>query len=164
MSKQFLVFLSAGLAIVGIIIYVSLVFNKSSHVELEGNILKVRVLALNPNASLVVADFRVKNPSGVRFVVKGVKLLLDPASGGTIEAEPISKVNLDNVFAYERLIGPQYNPALTLQDAVPPHGTIDRMAGARFEAPASVIESRKGLRMRIDEVDGAEAVIAEKAR
>jgi hypothetical protein len=162
MSKQFWVFLLAGLAIVGIVVYGSLFANKSSHLELDGDILKVRVMALGPAASLVVADFRVKNPSGLPFVVKSVRVRLEPASGDALEAEPISKVNLENVFHYEKLIGPQYNAALTMHDTIPAHGTVDRMVGVRFEVPESAISSRKALRMRIEEVDGAAAEIGEK--
>lgn len=162
MGKQPWVFILVGLAVVGMGVYVALFANKSSHLELDGDILKVRVMALNPQASLVVADFRVKNPSGLPFVVKSVKARLELPSGETLESEPISKVNLENVFQYEKLIGPQYNPALTLQDAVPAHGTVDRMIGARFDVPESAVESRKGLHLRIDEVDGAMADIGEK--
>jgi hypothetical protein len=162
MSKQFWGFLLAGLAIVGVVVYVSLFANKSSHLELDGDILKVRVMALGPAASLVVADFRVTNPSGLAFVVKSVKARLELKSGDTLEAEPISKVNLENVFQYEKLIGPQYNSALTLRDAVPAHGTVDRMVGARFEVPESAIESRKALRLRIEEFEGPVAEIGEK--
>jgi hypothetical protein len=162
MSKQFWVFLLAGLAIVGVVVYGSLFANKSSHLELDGDILKVRVMQLGPAASLVIADFRVKNPSGLAFVVKSVTARLELVSGDTVEAEPISKVNLENVFQYEKLIGPQYNPALTLQDAVPAHGTVDRMIGARFEVPQTAVDSRKGLRLRIEEVDGAVSEIGEK--
>jgi hypothetical protein len=162
MSKQFWGFLLAGLAIVGVVVYVSLFANKSSHLELDGDILKVRVMALSPAASLVVADFRVTNPSGLAFVVKSVKARLELKSGDTLEAEPISKVNLENVFQYEKLIGPQYNSALTLRDAVPAHGTVDRMVGVRFEVPESAIESRKALRLRIEEFEGPVAEIGEK--
>jgi hypothetical protein len=162
MSKQFWGFLLAGLAIVGVVVYVSLFANKSSHLELDGDILKVRVMALGPAASLVVADFRVTNPSGLAFVVKSVKARLELKSGDTLEAEPISKVNLENVFQYEKLIGPQYNSALTLRDAVPAHGTVDRMVGARFEVPESAIESRKALRLLIEEFEGPVADIGEK--
>jgi len=152
----------AGVAIVGVVVYLSLFANKSSHLELDGDILKVRVMALSPAASLVVADFRVTNPSGLAFVVKSVKARLELKSGDALEAEPISKVNLENVFKYEKLIGPQYNSALTLRDAVPAHGTVDRMVGVRFEVPESAIESRKALRLRIEEFDGPVAEIGEK--
>jgi hypothetical protein len=161
MTKQFWGFLLAGLAIVGAGVYLTLFANKSSHLELDGDILKVRSMALS-QASLVVADFRVSNPSAYPFVVKSVKARLELASGEVLEAEPISKVNLQNVFQYEKLIGPQFNPALTLRDAILAHGTVDRMIGARFEVSESAVESRKGLRLRIEEVDGAVAEIGEK--
>ena len=39
---------------------------------------------------------------------------------------------------------------------------VDRMAGARFELPESAIESRKGIRLHIEEVDSAVVEIGEK--
>jgi hypothetical protein len=162
MSKTFWGFLAAGLAIAGALVYGLLFANKSAHLELDGSILKVRVMTLSPTASLVVADFRVTNPSGLPFMVKNVTVQLQPLSGDVVESQPISKLNLENVFTYEKLIGPQYNPALTIRDIVPSHGTMDRMVGARFELPESAINARKTLRLHIEEMDGPVADIGEK--
>jgi hypothetical protein len=162
MSKTFLGFLAAGLAIAGALVYGLLFVNKSAHLELDGSILKVRVMALSPTASLVVADFRVTNPAGLPFMVKNVTVQLQPLSGDVVESQPISKVNLESVFTYEKLVGPQYNAALTIRDTVPAHATVDRMVGARFELPESAINSRKTLRLHIEEMDGPVADIAEK--
>jgi hypothetical protein len=161
-TKTFWGFLAAGLVIAGAFVYGLLAVNKSAHLELTGSILKVRVMALNPQASLVIADFRVTNPSGLAFVVKNVTVQLQPLTGDVVESSPISKVNLENVFKYEKLIGPQYNAALTIRDAVPSHGTLDRMVGARFELPEEAINSRKMLRLHIEEMDGPVSDIAEK--
>jgi hypothetical protein len=163
-TKTFLGFLAAGLAIAGALVYGLFSVNKSAHIELTGSILKVRVMALNPEASLVVADFRVTNPSGLAFVMRNMTVQLEPHLGAVTEAEPISKQNLEDVFKYEKLIGPQYNPALSIKDSVPPHGTVDRMVGARFELPESAIDNRKIMRLHIEEMDGAMADIVEKSR
>ena len=68
---------------------------------------------------------------------------------------------MDNVFRALRLAGPKYNDILSMQDRISPHETVDRMAAARFEVPASVLESRKALWLRIEEIDGAAAEITE---
>jgi hypothetical protein len=79
-----------------------------------------------------------------------------------VEGASISKPDVDNVFKYEKLLGPKYNDVLSIRDRVAPHQTVDRMVGARFELPESQIDVRKGLRLRIEEVDGAVAQIGEK--
>src|SRR5580658_7109070 len=101
-------FLAAGLAVVAAGIGVMMVSTKGAHLDLTGEILKVRVLAMNPNASLVIVDFRVKNPSDVWFVVKSVDMKLDPATGDTLEGMSISKPDVESVFQYEKLLGPKY--------------------------------------------------------
>src|SRR5271154_1798865 len=114
-SKTFWMFLVAGLAGVGAGIGVMMLSTKGAHLDLTGEILKVRVLSLNPNASLVIVDFRVKNPSDVWFVVKSVDIKLDPASGETLEGASISKFDIENVFKYEKLLGPKYNDVLSIK-------------------------------------------------
>ena len=48
-----------------------------------------------------------------------------------------------------------------VQDRIAPHKTTDLMAGARFEIPESVVNSRKSIRLRIEDVDGTSAEITE---
>jgi hypothetical protein len=161
-NKRFLIFLVAGLAVVGGLLFIFLTATAGAHLRLEGKILKVRVLALPNNAaSLVVVDFRATNPSDVLFVGSGVTLLLDPATGETVSGAPISKPDVENVFRYEKLLGPQFNPVYSLQDRIAPHQRVDRMTAARFELPAAAIDSRKALRIRIEDVDGAVAELGE---
>lgn len=162
MSKQLWISLLIGLGVVGIGLGVVLVSTKGAHLELKGEILKVRVLALNPNASLVIADFRATNPSDVLFVVSTVGMRLDPLSGQPVEGVSISKPDVDSVFQYEKLLGGKYNDVLGIRDKIAPHQTVDRMAGARFELPESRIDVRKSIHLLIVDVDGATAELAEK--
>jgi hypothetical protein len=163
MSKQFWLFLLAGLGVVGALIAVLLVSTKSSHLELTGSILKVRVLALGSDASLAIVDFRVRNPSKVPFVVGNVAMQLDSASGQIREGVIASKVDIDNVFKYQKLVGEKFNDVLSLQDTVAPFQSVDRMTAARFNVPESVLDSRKALHLRLTDVDGTVADITETA-
>ena len=151
-----------GLAVVGALIYGLLLGTKGAHVDLTGEILKVRVLALNSQASLVVVDFRVTNPADIPFVVSSVQTQLDRSGAETLAGAFISKPDVENVFKYEKLLGPKYNDVLSIRDRVAPHQTVDRMVGARFELPESKIDARKRIRLRIEEVDGAVVEIGER--
>lgn len=157
MSRQFWGFLLAGLAVVGFGILAVLLKTKGSHLELKGEILKVRVLALSDKASLVMVDFRATNPSDIGFVVKNCEMQLDPAAGEPVEGARISRADVENVFKYEKLLGPKYNDVLSIRDKIGPHQTVDRMAGARFELPESEIEKRRSIRLRIEDLDGTVA-------
>jgi hypothetical protein len=162
MDKRFLIFLVAGLGVVGVLLGIFLTATAGAHLRLEGKILKVRVLALPGNAaSLVVVDFRATNPSDVLFVGSSVTLRLNPASGEAIDGLPISKPDVENVFRYEKLLGPQFNPVYSLQDRIPAHQRVDRMTAARFDVPEADINNRKNLRVRLEDVDGAVAEFGE---
>lgn len=162
MSKQFWTFLAIGLAIVAAGIGILFLSTKSAHLDLDGKILKVRVLALSPEASLVIVDFRVTNPSGVPFVVRTADLRLDHYSGEPVEGRTISKPDTENVFKYEKLLGPKYNDVLSIEDKIAPHQTMDRMVGARFELPESGIDARKDIRLHIEDLDGTAVDLIEK--
>jgi len=162
MSKQFWVFLAVGLGVVGLVLAFVWFGSKGAHLELNGNILKVRVLAVGEKASLVVADFRISNPSGVQFIVSDLRLHLTPGTGDPVEGVPASRGDVDRVFQAQKLIGPHFNNVLTLRDTISPHQTMDRMTAARFELPESAINQRKGISLRIEDVDGTVAEITEK--
>jgi len=162
MSKGFWIFLAAGLAVVSGLIFTMLTATQGAHLRLEGKILKVRVLALPGRAaSIVVVDFRVTNPSNLPFIVNSVTFHLQPATGDAAYGTTISKSDIENIFRYEKLLGPKYNDTLSLQDRIAPHRTADLMAGARFELPETAVNSRKSIRVRIEDVDGAAAELTE---
>jgi hypothetical protein len=153
-SKQFWIFLVAGLGVVGALIFFMLSVTSGAHLRLEGKVLKVRVLALpNNKASLVMVDFRATNPSDVLLVVGSVKLRLQPAQGDPVEGQSIAKSDIATVFQYEKLLGPKYNEVLASQDRIGPHQSGDHMAGARFEMPEADVNARRGLSVIIEDVD-----------
>ena len=162
MNKQFWILLLAGLAVVGAGVGILMVGTKGNHLELTGAILHTRVLALNPKASIVIVDFRVKNPTDVPFVARSVSILLDTGTGEALEGQGVSKVDVDNLFKYEKLLGPKFNEVLSIRDKIAPHQSLDRMAGARFELSDSAVDARKSIRVRMEDLDGTVAEISEK--
>ncbi len=162
MSKQLWVSLLLGLAVAGIVVGFMILGTKGNQVTLTGTILKVRVLPLSPQASLVTVDFRVNNPSDVPFVVKSCSLTLDPAKGDALDGMNVSKSDMDNVFQYNPILGPKFNDVLIIKDTVKPREHMDRMVGARFEIPESQAEERKAVHLHIEEIDGTAVDFTEK--
>jgi hypothetical protein len=76
------------------------------------------------------------------------------ANGKEIEGSTVSEPDAKRLFDAIPLLGPKYNSSLIIGEKVPAHQTIDRMSSARFEVPDSVLEARKNLILRIEEVDG----------
>jgi hypothetical protein len=167
MSKTFWMFLAAGLAIVAAGIGLLFVGTEKNHLELKGEVLKVRTVALGPDATFAVADFRVKNPSNVQFVVKNVDFLLDLGSD-KVEKGPdriekgliTSKADVNTMFEYQKLLGPKFNEVLSIKDTINAGKSGDFMVAARFEVPEKAIEMRRGVRLRIEDLDGAVAEIS----
>jgi hypothetical protein len=128
--------------------------HRGAHLELKGEILKIRTGELSDRDSIAVLDFRVTNISDVPFVVRQVEVTLDKADGSTAESAIISKMDLHQLFQYNRFLGDQYNDSLSIKDTVAPHQTVDRMVAARFDIPNKDLESAKTIHLSIQDLDG----------
>ena len=97
MTKQFWIFFGIAAVVVGIVVAIVWEGNKGAHLELDGRILHVRTLALNPDATIVIVDFREVNPSDVTFIVKDVEIKLLGIPGEPV-GKMISRVDLNTIF------------------------------------------------------------------
>ena len=113
---------------------------------------------------MVVLDFRLRNPSDVLFRVREVKITLEKADGSRVDGTLVSKADLKQLFSYNRFLGERYNDALSIKDEIPPHGQIDRMAAAYFEAPQSDLDAGRAIHLWIQDMDGAEFETTYKPR
>lgn len=154
MSKGILLASLIGIGIVVIAVVLVLQGQKGAHIQLTGKILKVRTAPIDESSSVAAVDFRVTNPADYPFMAKMVTLIVVDANGKEIEGETVSEPDAKRLFDALPLLGPKYNPSLTINERIAPHQTIDRMSSARFEAPDAVIEARRNLILRIEEVDG----------
>jgi hypothetical protein len=129
--------------------------------ELTGEILKVRNID-DGDATVVLADFRIKNAAATPFVVSSVELTMEIPMDEVATAVVFSKSDVEKVTKYLKVLGPKYNDVLSIQDKLPPVETVDRMAAGRFPFPPKLFQQRRTLRLRIEEVDGAASEITEK--
>ena len=156
-----IVFFLVGLGAVGAAIFGAFYMNRGSHMHLTGSILKVRSMA-DGDGAVVFADFRVTNTAAIPFVVNSVQMTMETPDGETATAVVLSKSDVEAISKARRLLGPKYNDVLSIQDKLPPVQIVDRMAAGRFKFPPRFLETRKTLRLRIEEVDGAVSEIVEK--
>ncbi len=154
MSKTFLIFFAVGIIAIGSAVFWVVYSHKGAHLELKGQILKVRTGALSDNDSIAVLDLRVENISDVPFVVRQVEVTLDKQDGSTADAQIISKSDLKQLFRYNRFLGDQYNDALIIKDKIAPHETTDRMVAARFDIPSKELDAAKKIHLSIQDMDG----------
>jgi hypothetical protein len=158
---RFPAFLLASLVVVGGIAWILISGQQGRLANLEGSILKIRTYPLNPNASLIFADFRVTNPGQAAFIVNKVEMVLYPATGEPISAGVLTREETDRVFAYTKIAGPKYNDPLIIANRVEPSETIDRMSAGRVELSEADIEKRLSVRIRVHEMSGRVSEIAE---
>lgn len=151
-----------GLAVVGAALFGVLYVNQGSHPQLKGEILKVRSLP-DGDGAIVFADFRITNSASVPFVVNSVQMSMETPEDEVANAVIFSKFDVQKVTQYLKLLGPQYNDVLTIQDKLPPLQTVDRMVAGRFNFPPKFLQQRRTLRLKISEVDGAVSEIIEKS-
>src|ERR1700704_861700 len=118
MSKQFLILFGVGILLVGGAVFGILSSNKGSHLELKGKILKIRTGALSDQDSILVLDLRLENPSDVPFAVRQVEVTINKADGSTAQSSIISKMDIHQVFQFNRFLGDQYNDSLSMKDRV----------------------------------------------
>jgi hypothetical protein len=162
MSKNFLAAFAIGVGAIAIIVTGVLYMQRGARVGLTGSYLKVRTAPLDDNSSVAVVDFRINNPSNVRFVVRTVTLVLDDPDGNTYEGRTVAEIDARRLFEYLPLLGQKFNDTLVMNDNIPAHGAADKMIAARFDAPESRLEKRRRFILRIEDVDGPITEISEK--
>ena len=161
-SRTFLVALGIGMIVVGVVVFGTLVKTKGAHLVLAGNVMHVRTLSTDPQNSIVIVDFRVRNEAQIPFMSREAKLILTKADGTELEGNTIAQTDMDRVFDYYKTLGPKYNPVLVQRDRVKGGETLDRMLAASIALPEGDVEKRKNVTVRLFDVDGPTFDIKEK--
>jgi hypothetical protein len=153
-TKRFFILFGVGILLVAGAVFSILYSNKGSHLVLKEKILKIRTGALSDQDSILVLDLRLENTSDVPFVVRQVEVSIDKADGSTAQASIISKMDVHQVFQFNRFLGDQFNDTLSMKDKVAPHATVDRMVAARFDVPIKDLDGAKLMHLSIQDLDG----------
>jgi len=161
MRKELAVPFAIGLGIILVAIAAVFYMQRGAHIQLQGSILKVRTMALDENSSLAVVDFRFANPADYPFVVHSCTVIVEDAKGNQTEGTSVTELDARRLFDYYPVLGKKYNDTLVMKDKIPAHESQDRMIAARFEIPESLLQARKGLLVRVEDVDGPVSDLAE---
>jgi hypothetical protein len=162
LNKQFLIFLGVGLLLVGGGIFFYQAGTSDSRLAVGGEILKVRSVELSPRNVFVMTDFRIRNSSNVMFGLRDATIFVKLANGEEKEGRTVSRPDVEDIFKFTPLAGPQYNKVLAMSDRVPGKVSIDRMVGAMFSNDESELEARKAVRLHLIDLDGKEFDLLEK--
>ena len=146
--------------VVGWILYST----RLNRVEVAGKVLQVRSHEITDGTAkqtLVIIDFRLHNPSTQQFVVRDVDVSLEQGDGKPLEGGVFAEIDAQRVFQYYPVLGQKYNKTLVSRDRIAPGETVDRMIGARFEAPDQLIRERRRVKIVVEELDRAKSEIVE---
>lgn|SRR5690242_17358549 len=161
MSKEFWRAFGGAAVFVAIVVAIVWFANVKNHLVIDGKITRVRVAALDPESSIMLVDFRVNNPSAVLFVSGDVSLKLQSDSGAESKGLMVSRGDVDTMFEAFPQLRPKYNDVFGLGEKIPAGKSRDFMVEARFELPKSEVAKRQNLMLHLEDLDGAEADIAE---
>jgi len=156
-------FVLLGLVVVGAGLGWVFYAQRGARLVLQGSVSKVRTVATDDNSSVAIVDFRFVNVADYLWMVRKVDVSVTDAQGFTVPGSTVSELDAARLFEYFPLLGQKYNESLVARARLEPHRTIDRMIAAKFEIPEAQLKARKGLRVRIEDVDGAVSEIAEGA-
>ncbi len=150
-----------AVVIVGSMIGGVLYWTRNNHLELKGQVLKVRSYSIDQDYTVAVIDFRVTNPSTAQFVVKDIDVSLDTREGKTLDGAIFPEIDARRLFDYYKVLGTKFNATLVVKDKVEAGATVDKMLAVRFTGTDANIQSRKAIHISIHDVDGAVSEIVE---
>ncbi len=162
LNKRFLIFLAIGLAIAGALTFSFYEGTKDRALAVNGEILKVRTTEISPRNTFMSADFRIRNTSGIDFMLKDATLFVTLADGKEKEGETTSRDDIDKIIKYFPVAGPKFNQVLIVRDRVPANVSIDRMVGATFSLSDQELTARKSVRLHLTDLDGKEFDLFER--
>lgn len=152
-AKIFGAGLAATLLIAGFVIFLK----RGDRLVPQGSILKERSIDLNETTGLLLLDIRVVNDSDVVMTIGKIGMTAQMPDGGQFTGHVLRKSDLIGTFTYFPLLGEKFNEALGYDDEIPPRSKVDRMIAASFDAPLSVLDTRKNVTVRIEDRTGTAA-------
>jgi hypothetical protein len=154
MSKAFGIAFSAAIVVIAVVVWTGFEKTKGNHLIPTGSIGKVRTARVDDNTTFMVVDFNIRNDSDRQMVVRNIQAMFELRDGSFVEGSPIAARDVISAFHAYPLLGEQFNPVLKERDVIQPHESLDRMVGLRFDAPSDVVNNRKRVVLKIEDVTG----------
>lgn len=161
-GKNFWIAFGAGVVVVIIMVAGTLWVQRGAHIRLNGQVMKVRTAAMDDYNSVAVVDFRYTNPADYPFIVRKVDVSIIDADGHRYEGFPVAESDVNRLFELFKGLGQKYNDPMRMRERIDAHVTDDRMVVARFEVPERILQGRRQLTVRVEDVDGPVAELVEK--
>jgi hypothetical protein len=153
-SKAFLAAFGIAIAVIALLVWQGFIGTKGNHLEPTGKIGKIRAKKVDDNEMIAIVDFKVTNDADIAMVIRNIEAHLDMPDGSTVDGKLVAGSDLGLFFRNYPEIGDQFNPPLKDRDSIEGHKTVDRMVGIRFDVPEDVMDKRKDLVLKIEDITG----------
>lgn len=153
MSKPFAIAFGSAVFVIAVLVAIGFHSTRGNHLAPTGAIGKVRTVKIADDITLMVVDFNVENDSDRDMIVRSVDGTIE-TSDGPVQSSSVSAADAADAFRIYPALGEQYNPVMKERDVVPPHRTLDRMVGLRFDLPYDKVEGRKSFALHVEDVTG----------
>ena len=144
--------LAVALLAVGALALGWLFFRGGPPPRLEGTVVQVRTLEVEPTASVALVNFEAVNASRHLFVAYERKLEIVDAEGKVRRGRTMNAIDLPDLFRYFPELGGMRDEPFAAQTEIPAGATVRGLIGARFEIPQADLDARQALVIRV--VDG----------
>ena len=164
MNLRLTAFFGVAMALLGLAAWFSYSATSDTRLQVSGEVLKVRSLALTPESTLIILDYRLKNDSDVTFVLKEDTILWTDADGKEHEATHVTRPDMDRILQYTQQAGPKYNEMFVVREKLTGKAMIDRMSAASIAVSEADFAKRKSIKLRLADVDGSTFELLERKR
>jgi len=154
MNKTFAVGFAAAVFAIILIIWFGFIQTKGNHLDPSGWISSVRTMPLSDDVTLMVIDFSILNDSDQQMVVSSIDPWITTGGGNNIHGSLYSAVDMPKTFKFYPKLGPQLNEPLVVRGTIDGHKTVSKMVGIEFDVPPRVVESRRSMTLRVEDITG----------
>lgn len=154
MTRAFGIGFGVAALVIVVLIWAGFASTKGNHLDPTGWISNVRVQSLNDKETLMIIDFGLINDADVQMTVSRVDPWITTRDGQDIHGSLFAGADMAKTFSFYPALGPMVYPPLPPRATIDGHKRVEVMAGVEFDVAAAVVENRKSVTLRIEDVTG----------
>lgn len=131
------------------------------YMKLDGSIQRVRVLETGGEKNLLVVEFDVTNNASIAYVVREAEIEI-PDGEKSLMGETVAARDIQNICKYVAALNHDCAQPLITREQIGPGATVRRLVAASFAKTPAELRERKGMLLRIRELDRLETEIREQ--
>ncbi len=130
------------------------------YMKLDGVITRVRVVETGSGRNVLVAEFDITNTASVPYIVREAELEI-PDDSGPLLGAAVAVRDAQTLCRHMASLNQDCAQPLTPRERIAPGASVRRLVAASFPKTARELEQRKGLLLRIRELDRMQTEIRE---